>query len=165
MTKGNKNKRLSQCIPPFLVKIRDFPLPSMLVQWRVTFNRFDVSLHQEKERHGTRGWSFCWDEFVETEPLDELIPSNWNTLAETNVRPWKLMVGRWSFPFGFRPISSGVLVCFREGRFHFTLLDTVRGNPVCVIQKGRFHPSTNWHNGCVWSLWGHYCITSFLNHR
>ena len=95
-----------------------------------------------------RGWSVCWDEFVESEPLDELIPSNWNTLAETSVRPWKLIVGRRSFPFGFRPISSCVLVCFREGRFHFTLLDSIlyREPGMCDSERKipSIHKLTHW---------------------
>ena len=39
------------------------------------------------------------------------------TLPETKIfRTWKMLVGRWSFPFGIQPIFEGKFaVDFREG--------------------------------------------------
>ena len=64
----------------------------------------------DKNRHRSKPWWLLLTSIAITS----------YTLPETKIfRTWKMLVGRWSFPFGIQPIFKGKLaVGFREGNVY-----------------------------------------------
>ena len=90
----------------------------------------------------------------------------------THLSPWKMMVGRWSFPFGFRPIFRGY-VKLREGKFKVIFLRICTmvnhhqnskppfGRIVLELFPGMEHANSR-HGTCKFQAWNMQIVAVFI---